>query len=184
MIKRILTKTLIIVAIIPFVAVSLYFMVITAGCVYGIYNDVINYEETEYFGFKESDFKLLDKYNDQIFFNGDGTNYKAFDCSNNTEKSLKIIKDWKPLPLSSNLDVWLNGGKVNKKNEIYYCEPALPSEVKLPNIKNGVYKFYDLHDESTNPSDDSEIFKRFSFDFCFAIYDLDTNRFYYFEHHT
>jgi len=177
---KILMKSLKVCVCISLTLVSIFTMIICASCVYSAIDMFSNDEESEYLGFKSSEFNVVENYNDQAFF-GDGTIFKVFDCSKNTEKSLKLVKDWKPLPLSQNLNIYIYGNETDDENN---RSSSIPKEITWPNIENGVYKFYDLHSESTNPLDDSELFSRNSFDFCIGLYDLDTNRFYYLEEHT
>lgn len=64
-----------------------------------------NYIEntTEYFGFAKKDFSVVNELDTHGGFLGDGSYYFILDCSNNEEKALKIVKNWKRLPLSENL---------------------------------------------------------------------------------
>lgn len=124
-----------------------------------------------YFGFNKRDFTVIEEVDTHGGFHGDGSYYLIMDCSKNREKALKIINDWNELPLSENL------------NSIMY-ESDLAEEAKMPKLENGYYRFYDRHSESTDSSDDSELFDRASFNFSLAVYDSDTDMMYYFEYDT
>ena len=46
-------------------------------------------------------------------FLGDGTYYLILDCSERKEQATELIKDWKPLPLTENLQLIMYGGEKN-----------------------------------------------------------------------
>ncbi len=137
-------------------------------------------ETTEYFGFAKKDFSVVEELDTHGGFHGDGSYYLILDCSNNEEKALKKVENWNKLPLSENLNLIMNGG--NKDGVTYGYE--LAEEAHIPKIENGYYKFEDRSSESTDSSDDTELFDRGSFNFSIAIYDSDTNKMYYFEFDT
>ena len=60
----------------------------------------------------------------------------------------------------------------------------LAEKAKIPAIENGFYCFLDRHSEASNPSDDADLFDRASMNFSLALYDSDTNKFYYIEFDT
>lgn len=126
----------------------------------------------DYFGFSKNDFEIIEELDTHGGFHGDGSYYLTLDCSANKEKALENISDWHQLPLSDNLEFIMYGG--------YH----LAEKAKIPKIENGYYRFYDRHSESNNRNDDSELLERHSYNFSFAIYDTDTNKFYYFEFDT
>lgn len=134
-----------------------------------------------HFGFDPNDFTIIEDSDDTGFF-GDGTESLILDCSENSEKSREIVKDWNPMPLSENLELIMYGGT---KNGIYYGY-NLAERVNWPRIENGVYKFIDRHDlaKENERTDDTYIFARYSFNFTLAAYDYDTDIYYYFEFDT
>lgn len=121
-----------------------------------------------YFGFSKQKFTVVEEQDTHGGFHGDGSYYLVLDCSNHAEAALNIVERWNKLPLSENLDMFIYGEEV----------------AQLPRIENGYYCFQDRHPEAINPSDDSELFSRWSFNFSLAVYDSDTNMFYYFEFDT
>lgn len=140
---------------------------------------VNNYTDitTPYFGFTKKDFSVVEEFEDYGGFGVDGSHYLILDCSASKQKALDIIKNWKKLPLSKNLNLAMYGGA--KDGVIYGYEFA--KEAHMPKIKNGYYIFEDSQLKGKDSSDDSELLNRSSFNFEIAVYDCDTNRMYYFE---
>lgn len=136
--------------------------------------------QTAYFGFKTSEFTVVDEKDTHGGFHGDGAYYLILDCSGKTEQAAELIKDWSPLPLTENLQLIMHGGE---KNGVSYGY-NLAEEAHWPIITNGVYKFVDRHSEAVDQSDDTNLFNRYSYNFSIAAYDLDTNTLYYFEFDT
>ena len=131
----------------------------------------------EEFEFSKDDFVVIEELDTHGGFHGDGAYYLTLDCSKNQEKVNELIKDWKPLPLTENLN-----------EALYERHYGAYEEKSLPKIENGFYKFIDRHREASNEginaSDDSNIFNRHSYNYTIAIYDLDTQMMYYFEFDT
>lgn len=133
-----------------------------------------------YFGFSKNDFTIVEEADTHGGFHGDGSYYFIMDCSENKEKALENLSGWTELPLSENLHLIMYGGEKDGMTYGY----DLAEEAKMPEVENGYYYFYDRHSESTDSSDDSELFDRSSFNFSIAVYDSDTNKMYYFEYDT
>ncbi len=133
--------------------------------------------QAEYFGFKTNEFTVIDEKDTHGGFHGDGSYYLILDCSDKTEPAKELINDWKPFPLTENLQLAMYGG--NKDGVSYGYDFA--EEAHWPTISNGVYKFVDRHSEAVDKSDDTNLLSRYSFNFSIAVYDLDTNTLYYFE---
>ena len=140
---------------------------------------LLNYQE-EYFGFSKRSFTVVEEVDTHGGFLGDGSYYLILDCSDNEAAALSIVADWKRLPLSENLSLIMYGGEKNGRSYGYY----LFKEAHMPVIENGYYCFKDRHFEAKDVSDDAELFNRFSYNFSLAVYDIDTNRLYYFEYDT
>jgi len=51
----------------------------------------------------------------------------------------------------------------------------------IPEVDNGYYYFRDRHYQSTDPTDDSGVLGRASYNFTIAIYDTDSKILYYME---
>lgn len=141
---------------------------------------VNNYTDitTPYFGFTKKDFSVIEELDTHGGFQGEGSHYLILDCFDNKEKALEIVRDWKKLPLSKNLNHIMYG-----EEDINY-EINLAEEAHIPKIVNGYYIFVDSQAEGKDNSDDSELFNRSSFNFEIAIYDCDTDKMYYFEFDT
>ena len=133
-----------------------------------------------YFGFRTSAFTVIEEKDTHGGFLGDGTYYLILDCSERKEQATELIKDWKPLPLTENLQLIMYGGE---KNGVGYAYD-LAEEAHWPIINNGVYKFVDRHSEAVDKSDDTNLFNRYSYNFTIAVYDFDTDKLYYFEFDT
>lgn len=136
------------------------------SAVFFAYN-AIDVLRTDGFGFKKTEFTIVEEKDTHGGFHGDGTYNLILDCSGNSNRAHEIIKNWEKLPLSDNLESVIYGN--------------FTKEINWPTIRNGVYKFIDRHSESTNKSDDTDLLSRHSFNFSIAVYDLDTNTLYYFE---
>lgn len=132
----------------------------------------------EVMGFRLSDFRVEAEEDTHGGFHGDGDHYLILDCSSDPDKAKIIVQEWKPLPLSENLELIMFGGT---KNGVSYGFD-LAKNAHLPEIQNGYYRFEDK--QSKDPSDDSGLLGRVSFNFRLAVYDLDTNKLYYFEFDT
>lgn len=133
---------------------------------------------TPYFGFTKKDFSVIEELDTHGGFQGEGSHYLVLDCSDNKEKALEIVRGWKKLPLSKNLNHIMYG------EEDINFEINLAEEAHIPKIENGYYIFVDSQAEGKDNGDDSELFNRYSFNFEIAIYDCDTDRMYYFEFDT
>ncbi len=134
----------------------------------------------KYFGFKKSEFTVVEELDTHGGFHGDGSYYLILDCSDNRDKAMKILKDWKELPFSENLSLVMYGGEKDGKSYGY----NLAEKAKIPKVENGYYYFKDRHSESKDSEDDTDLFNRSSFNFSIAIYDSDTDTMYYFEFDT
>ena len=142
--------------------------------------NTVGSEQTEYFGFKTSEFTVIDEKDTHGGFQGDGAYYLLLDCSEKAEQAKALIQDWKPLPLTENLQLIMYGGE---KNGVSYGY-NLAEKAHWPIINNGVFKYVDRHLEAVDESNDAELFSRYSFNFSLAVYDLDANIMYYFEFDT
>lgn len=138
-------------------------------------------QQDNYFGFSKQNFAVVEEMDTHGGFLGDGTYYLILDCSNNEDAALNIVADWNPLPLSENLNLIMYSGE---KGGVSYDGYSLSVEAHMPVIENGYYCFEDRHPTADDVSDDSELFSRASFNFSLAVYDIDTNRLYYFEFDT
>ena len=133
-----------------------------------------------YFGFSKKDFTVTEEVDTHGGFHGDGSYYLILDCSENKEKALENMSGWNELPLSENLDLIMYGGEKDGKTYSY----NLAEEANIPKIENGYYCFRDRHSESTDSSDDSKLFDRYSFNFSVALYNSDTDMMYFFKFDT
>ena len=52
---------------------------------------------TPYFGFTKKDFSVIEELDTHGGFQGEGSHYLILDCSDNKEKALEIVREWKKL---------------------------------------------------------------------------------------
>lgn len=99
-------------------------------------------------------------------FHGDGFRLTVADYSLHSSvlDEIKANEHWHQMPLPDSLNT--------------FVYQPYDEALEIPQIVNGYYYFYDRHSESTDPYDASELLNRYSFNFTFAIYDLDTNILY------
>lgn len=137
----------------------------------------------DYFGFKVSEFVVVDESDSHGGFHGDGDYYLILDCSEKAEQANELIDGWKPLPLTQNLQRVMDMTCSGMEDGEYYSK-TLAEIAHWPIIENGVYQFIDRHPDAIAASDDTDLFNRYSYNFSIAVYDLDTDRLYYFEFDT
>lgn len=77
---------------------------------------------------------------------------------------------WHPLPLTDNL-----------ARVTYNLALGEDGEPFFPEMDQGCYYFRDRHSESQDPTDESGLFNRGSWNFTLAIYDSQTGTLYYYE---
>lgn len=107
-------------------------------------------------------------------FHGDGTTFYVFQFKlDNNIDSLPEENGWHELPLTDNLTQVVDTLISDSSGEPLF-----------PQVENGYYYFRDRHDESSDCWIDEDIFARYSYNFTFAIYDLENNRLYYCEFDT
>lgn len=133
-----------------------------------------------YLGFPRKGFPVVAEQDTHGGFHGDGLSYLILDCSENAEAALKSVENWNALPLPENLSLILYGGE---RDGVGY-EFNVAEKAKIPAIENGYYCFQDRHSEARDASDAEDLFDRASMNFSLALYDSDTNRFYYVEFDT
>lgn len=112
---------------------------------------------------------------------GDGSTYIEIEFkgknADTVEDELKSNKYWKPLPLSLCLNAAVYGNE-NMSSLVTSFDDGIPA---IPDISNGYYYFKDRHSESTDSTDDSELFNRYSFNFDILLYDTDTHILYIYQ---
>ena len=79
----------------------------------------------EYFGFCKGDYTVVYESNSHGGINGDGHYCFVLDCSNNKEKALKTVKNWKSLPLTDNLESLVYG-------ELRYNSSSISEMAHIP----------------------------------------------------
>ena len=170
--KRIISIILLIICIISFSSCSMF--------IYDFFAEENPLPDE--FNIDKSDFNVIEEEDTHGGFLGDGWYYLILDCSDNKEKARGITKDWQQLPLSENLNIMMYGGE--KDGVSYGYDFAKTAH--WPDFENAVYKFVDRYTSPAqkNKFSDAELLDRYSVNFSVAVYDLDTDRLYYFEYDT
>lgn len=132
------------------------------------------------FGISEKGFVIVAEQDTHGGFHGDGTYSIVLDCSDKKTNIYKKIDDWRPLPLSENLQLIMYGGVRDGMTYGY----NLAQDNNIPIITNGYYCFLDRHSRAVDKYSDNELFNRHSFNFSLAIYDTDTDTLYYIREDT
>ena len=135
------------------------------------------YRPKNVFGLAPPDYRIVDEGAVYGGCNGDGQYYLILDCSEDTERARKVVREWNPLPLSHNLDLMMYGGEEDGSHYSFNCA----EEAHWPKVEHGFYRFVDRHPEAKDPSDDSELLGRDSFNFSVAVYDTDSDILYYYN---
>lgn len=99
-------------------------------------------------------------------FHGDGDRWMVVKFEKDISKQLEENDDWKEMPLTENLEAAVHRFAL------------FPDGVEA---SEGYYYFRDYHSQSTDPTDDSQLFARYSYNFVLAIYDSQTQTLYYSE---
>lgn len=118
-------------------------------------------------------------------FHGDGMLYMEVQFSDDAVcTEIQNNTSWQTLPLSENLSI-LTYGRFTEGLTV--ISPYISDEdgnSLIPKITNGYYFFLDRHSESSDPTDDTNVLNRGSYNFTLAIYDSDTKTLYYVEFDT
>ena len=126
--------------------------------------------------------KVLRESDSHDNFLGDGQTFVELQMTK--EECSKVVRNmtdkWNEFPLTENLSRAVYGMEQNL--------PLIIDEKKesplIPAIKNGYYYFEDRFQDKFDPSDDSHIFERNSYNFTLVILDRDQNRIYYIKYDT
>ena len=154
------------------ILISLLFMLFISGC---SNNSIPKYIEKN-MNLDVSSCKVIESNDTHGGFLGDGETIFKADCSSVKDEILSEIKTWNALPLSLNLDVIMYGGTLDGTTYGY----NFGIKNGIPKIDNGYYYFIDRSDDAKDINSDKDIF-RASFNFDLALYDIDTNTFYFYE---
>lgn len=108
-------------------------------------------------------------------FHGDGDLIVQFDCTEIADSVVEQMADWKTLPMTGPLQSFMYGG------ERYI---GVAEKLGIPEVANGYYFFWDRHSESTDPTSDSELNDRSSWNFTVLLFDAENSQLYLFEFDT
>ncbi len=107
-------------------------------------------------------------------FLGDGEYFARMVCTKITVADLS--SHWKEMPLNEEL----NEALLLENCDSESCKDFYERYDVKENI-NGYYIFKDRHSEKENEYDPTPINERSSYNYTVGIYDVDTNKIYYFE---
>lgn len=99
-------------------------------------------------------------------FHGDGSRWMVVKFKKDISEQLAEKDNWKELPLTQNLETAAHDFAL------------FPDDLE---VSEGYYYFRDRHSQSTDPTDDSQLLGRTSYNFDLAIYDSQTQTLYYSE---
>ena len=128
---------------------------------------------SEAIGVDVSGGEILEAEDDHGGFRGDGETVLVISLP-----GLELPEDprWHPLPLSENLAAAVYGWQTEAES----FGPLFPSDA-VPAVEHGYWFFMDRHSQAADPSSDSGLHDRSSWNFTAAIYDADTGILYYLE---
>lgn len=141
---------------------------------------------SERLGTDASEFVVSTYYDTHGGFHGDGETVIIMSLT--PEQEAQLLKNTQngfcryDLPFSQPISIALYGGYMDRGGTNYYHGSLFNTESGepiVPQISNGFYLFYDRHSESTDPSNDSRLHYRGSWNFDLAVYDADTRTLYY-----
>ena len=117
-------------------------------------------------------------YDDHGGFLGDGMTFVVIRFPDAAlVPALEADQGWRELPLSENLSAALYG--TGEKGGLLIADDQ--GDPYFPDVENGYWYFFDRRDDDLAPGghyDDSWLFARYSYNFCAAVYDADTNTMY------
>lgn len=155
--------------------VVLFICCLTSCSSNGKINDISNT-----LGVDISDGTIISNIDTHGGFHGDGYIFVEMNFDDTAGENMAAhiagINGWRSLPLSENLQTVVYG---KDDGDVHYG-PFIDDNT-IPAVEHGYYYFYDRHSDSNNPKDDTDILKRYSFNFTIAIYDTDNNNLYYYE---
>ena len=115
-------------------------------------------------------------------FHGDGETVAVISLPQNIASHAESMMSfgapwWQPLPLSQDAALALYGGTDGEihRNPLFADENGDPL---VPAIVKG---WYYLYDPQGHPDMEESLFSRASYNFCLALYDIETKTLYYFE---
>lgn len=127
--------------------------------------------------------KIISSIDTHSGFPADGSTKTIYQCGNKFDTT-NIKKRWMKLPFTDNLNTELYGGTT--KNGIQIPERD-EKNYPIPKVENGYYYFIDQY--SRYYKDLKDIYSderligppRYSRNFTLTVYDIDTNKLYYYE---
>lgn len=167
-------------------------MVVQDVQILAVRDDTLDYiaSETECLDLPASlDYKVTDTHDSWL---GDGVTFGVIKYTGNAASAARSAltyhtkasnSRWHALPMTSNLQLVLYGGYDSATHIHYGSGFSNNTDMLLPEIKNGWWFFKNRHSSATSKyrHDDRELLHAASYNFTAAIYDADTDTFYYIE---
>ncbi len=125
--------------------------------------------------------EMISESNSHGGFHGDGDTVVVIQFADNSfSKQIEETEEWNTMPLTENLTALVYGVQTEGSSvgPMIHSGDGTPA---IPEVENGYYYFRDRHYQSTDPTDDSGVLGRASYNFTMAIYDTDSQILYYME---
>lgn len=137
---------------------------------------------SDYMGIDVSCCEILQENDSHGGFHGDGQTFVELQATKAEFKHIvgKMTGQWKDFPLTENLSRVVYGGEEGSP----LISREEDSSPLIPPIEEGYYYFTDRNSLSSDPADDSRLFKRYSWNFTLVICDKERSRIYYVEYDT
>lgn len=119
-------------------------------------------------------------------FHGDGQTYVELKATKAEFNKIvgNMTSKWKDFPLTENLSALVYGTETETKKQLPLIIDEKENVSLIPMIENGYYYFQDRFADSSDPADDSQLFKRNSWNFTLVMLDKDQNKIYYIKYDT
>ena len=113
-------------------------------------------------------------------FHGDGDTLIIIACSELGADFESTLSAWRALPMSDKLHEQIFG---SRDAEVNFNDVSLifdmDEDLELPSVKNGLYFLNNRHDNAAGRDDEN--LNYYSWNFSFAVYDLNAKMLYYIE---
>lgn len=153
-------------------------VIVLIGCTirFGGEDDFLQTRISDSLGIDVSKGVIEISYDDHSGFQGDGTSYAVLTFTGDElEKQISAPGGWNRLPLNHTLETLIYG----TRTATAATGPFLG--ITFPRIEEGYWYFYDRQGQTHG---DSEVLNRGSYNYTFAIYDIDSDKLYYCEYDT
>ncbi len=162
------------------ISLVIVLLIIITGCRAEKTNSILS-EISKTIGADVSAGEVISESDSHGGFHGDGDTIVVIQFAD-TSFSTKVEEneEWNAMPLTENLTALVYGVQTEGSSvgPMIHSGDGTPA---IPEVENGYYYFRDRHSQSTDPTDDSGVLGRASYNFTMAIYDTDSKILYYME---